>query len=172
MKFLIILMPLLVLLGCGKADDNNNKEKDKSVVKTGIVETLSSQQINNVCGRGTREMSIIGAWKLAAREVDGIYPELLVDFDFHDNGKVEIGLACKVSQEAVRATYNHKMVQTDYVLEGDMIMFSHHEPIVLTEKDDGVNCRLDDIAGTYKVSMQGECFSIKLTGQTIHMVRD
>lgn len=170
MRIFIIMVPLLVLVGCGKKDEDSKKVNP--VVKTGIVETLSPSQISNVCGQGSRAMSIVGAWKLAAREVEGVFPELLVDFDFHEDGKVEIGLACKVSQDEIRATYNHKMNRTNYYIEGNMIVFEHHDPIVLTVKEDGVNCRLNDLAGTYKINIQGSCLAINLTGQTIYMVRD
>lgn len=170
MKFSIILLSLLVLGGCGKKESN---DKDSPAVEKNIVEALSPEQINEVCGQGTRGMSIIGAWKLAVREVDGVYPKMLINFDFNQNGKVEIGLSCRVSHEEIRATYNHKMVRTDYTVESSMIMFNHHAPIEFSvSAGDGANCRLDDLAGTYKLDVQGECLTINLKGNTLYMVRD
>ena len=168
MKLLIATLSVLALISCGKNSKNSKKNKKRPEIK--ISEELTAEQIAKRCGNGPTAFSIFGEW--TSDLDDEIYPKMLIDFEFHPDQKVEIGISCKINDNGVSADYNYKMVQTSYELIGDTITFLSHNPIVFSLEEDGVDCQLKDISGDYKLGSQGECMTIQLKNQKIFLVKE
>lgn len=166
MKFLVMLIPLLMLTSCGK----KNKNDKKNIVA--INENLTTDQIDNFCGLEADELDVAGPWKQLFVDIEGLNPPTLIDFIFEDNGSVEIGLACKVSEVGVNASYNYKTTRTTFKRRSNKLTINQHNPIILTRTEDGVDCQLKDLSGDYRVEMRGSCLTINLKGQNTYFVRE
>lgn len=169
MKFLIIAVSTLSLLSCGSQSDNNdknnspNKPEVEEVVNT---QAYTAEQITSRCGISPMGMSILGEWTSDLGE--GVYPNMLLDFEFLENQIVKVGVSCKVNE----VDYNYKMIQTRYQLVGDQLSFSFEKPVIFTMEEDGVDCRLDYLNKKHKLGSQGECISIQISNEKVFLVRN
>lgn len=169
MKFLIIVISMLSLLSCGSKTENkdkNNPPNKPELEEVVNIEAYTAEQITSRCGTAPMGISILGKWTSDLGE--GVYPNMLLDFEFLENQIVKVGVSCKVNE----VDYNYKMIQTRYQLVEDQLSFSFDKPVTFTMEEDGVDCRLDYLNKKHKLGSQGECLSIQFSSEKVFLVRN
>ena len=169
MKFLLVTISLLALVSCGESSSNNNDSP--KIIDT--VEQVSMEEIEKACGTGSGGMSLIGEW--TSDLIEERFPKMIVEMEFHDNGKAEITLVCRVDptpSDQIVPSYNDQMRQTTFTVDGNNLNFGQVDPIELTLENDSANCRLGNISGDHMIGSLGQCLKIDIDNQTIYLKRN
>lgn len=169
MKFLLVTISLLALVSCGGSSSDN----DDSPILIDTVEQVSIDEIEKACGTSSRGMSLIGEWTSDLMEEK--FPKMIVEMEFHDTGKAEITLVCRVDptpSDQITPSYNDKMRQTTFSVNGNNLTFGQADPIELTLENDSASCRLDNISGDHMIGSLGQCLKIDIDNQTIYLKRE